>query len=148
MKIDGKKTKPQAEKKSDVNGELEMPEEGRFAYEGLDRAMHEKGRLAIMTSLMTQPRGLLFGDLKRLTALTDGNLSRHLDVLRDAGLIEIWKGFEKRRPQTLCRITREGRKKFAEYLRELEQVIKDAREQEAETERIGNRKLPGDWSPA
>jgi len=125
-------------------------EPGRFAYEGLDRAMHEKGRLAIMTSLLTHSQGLLFGDLKQLTSMTDGNLSRHLDVLRDAGLVEIWKGFEKRRPQTLCRITREGRKKFAEYLQQLEQVIQDAREEQVESEnsRTKQSKPPGDWMPA
>ena len=123
-------------------------DEGRFAYGGLDRAMHEKGRLAIMTSLISNPEGLLFGDLKRLTSLTDGNLSRHLDVLREAGLLEIWKGYDKKRPQTLCRITREGRVKFGQYLEELEQVIKDAREQEAELAKSGKLpKLPGNWIP-
>lgn len=121
--------------------------EGRFAYEGLDRAIHEKSRLAIMTSLLTNPSGLLFGDLKRLTSLTDGNLSRHLDVLREAGLIEIWKGYDKRRPQTLCRITSQGRKKFTGYLQELEQVIKDAREQEIDEAKAYRRagKIPEGW---
>src|SRR5689334_24575521 len=89
---------------------------GRYAYQGLDRVLHEKARLGIMTSLVTRPDGLLFGDLKRLCALTDGNLSRHLDVLHEAGLVEIWKGFENRRPQTLCRLTTEGRHRFLAYL--------------------------------
>src|SRR5687767_5568744 len=105
-------------------------DEGRFAYEGLDRSMHEKGRLAFMTSLVTHPGGLLFNELKRLTSMTDGNLSRHLDTLREAKLIEIWKSHEGKRPQTLCRLTAEGRKRFAQYLAELEQVIQDARERE------------------
>ena len=61
-------------------------ESGRFAYDGLERVLHEKARLGIMTSLVTRPEGLLFSELKRLCALTDGNLSRHLDVLREAGL--------------------------------------------------------------
>ena len=99
---------------------------GRFAYEGLDRVLHEKARLGIMTSLVTRPEGLLFGELKRLCALTDGNLSRHLDVLHEAGLVELWKGFENRRPQTLCRLSPEGRQRFLAYLEELEQVIRDA----------------------
>ena len=89
---------------------------GRFAYEGLDRVLHEKARLGIMTSLVGRPEGLMFADLKRLCALTDGNLSRHLDVLREAGLVEIWKGFEHRRPQTLCRLTPEGRQRFVAHL--------------------------------
>jgi DNA-binding transcriptional ArsR family regulator len=102
------------------------PKEGRFAYEGLDRALHEKARLGIMTSLAGKPNGMLFGELKELCALTDGNLSRHLDVLKDAELIEIWKGFEGRRPQTLVRLTKTGRQRFLEYLAELEKVIRDA----------------------
>jgi len=137
-----------SKKSEPAKQEAVKAEDGRFAYEGLDRAMHEKGRLAIMTSLLTHPQGLLFGDLKKLTSMTDGNLSRHLDVLREAGLIEVWKGYEKRRPQTLCRITRQGRQKFAEYLQELEQVIKDARFKEAEADKAGKLpKLSGDWLP-
>jgi DNA-binding transcriptional ArsR family regulator len=123
--------------------------DGRFAYEGLDRAMHEKGRLAIMTSLTTHPDGLIFGELKRLTAMTDGNLSRHLDVLRDAGLVEIWKRFENRRPQTLVRLTSDGKQRFLEYLAHLEQVIRDAREREtARNKESLSRKLPPGWVPA
>jgi DNA-binding transcriptional ArsR family regulator len=99
---------------------------GRFAYEELDRALHEKARLGIMTSLMSAPDGLLFGDLKSLCSLTDGNLSRHLDVLRAAGLVAIWKGFENRRPQTLCRLTPDGRKRFVLYLEALRRVLRDA----------------------
>ena len=120
---------------------------GRFAYEGLERVLHEKARLGIMTSLVTQPEGLLFADLKRLCALTDGNLSRHLDVLREAGLVEVWKGFENKRPQTLCRLTVEGRQRFVAYLEELEQVIRDAMPKAA---RRGDRlpELPPGWQPA
>lgn len=99
---------------------------GRFAYDGLDRILHEKARLGIMTSLVTRPEGLRFAELKRLCALTDGNLSRHLDVLKDAGLVEIWKGYDNRRPQTLCRLSPEGRTRFVDYLGELEKVIRDA----------------------
>lgn len=99
---------------------------GRFAYDGLERVIHEKARLGIMTSLATHPKGLLFGDLKDLCALTDGNLSRHLQVLHDEGLVEVWKGFHQKRPQTLCRLTDEGRRRFLEYIYELEHVIADA----------------------
>src|SRR4030067_2295342 len=90
------------------------PIKGRYAYEGLDRILHEKARLGIMTSLVTRPEGLLFTELKRLCALNDGNLRRHLDVLREAGLVQIWKGFDNRRPQTLCRLTPEGRARFVD----------------------------------
>ena len=54
---------------------------GRFAYDGLDRVIHEKARLSVLTSLVTHPKGLVFGDLKEMCGLTDGNLSRHLQVL-------------------------------------------------------------------
>jgi DNA-binding MarR family transcriptional regulator len=123
---------------------------GRFAYEGLDRIMHEKARLGILTSLLTHPEGLLFADLKQLCALTDGNLSRHLQALEQAGLVEVWKGFRNRKPQTLCRLSKEGRERFLEYLAELEQVLRDAVQQE-ETEEGSDRSdltLPGDWIPA
>jgi DNA-binding MarR family transcriptional regulator len=100
--------------------------EGRFAYEGLDRVIHERARLSVLTSLATHPKGLLFTDLKQLCALTDGNLSRHLDVLETEKMVIIIKGHDKNRPQTLCRITPSGRKRFLEYLSTLEQVVRDA----------------------
>ena len=99
---------------------------GRFAYEGLDRVIHEKARLSVLTSLVAHPKGLVFGDLKQMCGLTDGNLSRHLAVLEEANLIEIEKGYEHNRPQTLCRITSEGRRRYLDYLAVLEQVVRDA----------------------
>ena len=99
---------------------------GQYAYEGLDRIMHEKARLGILTSLASHPDGLLFNDLKELCSLTDGNLSRHLQALQEAGLVEVWKGYHNRRPQTLCRLSSEGRDRFLAYLEELEKVIHDA----------------------
>jgi len=98
----------------------------RFAYDGLDRVIHERARLSVLTSLLTHPRGLPFGDLKRLCALTDGNLNRHLQVLEEARLVAIKKGIEGNRPQTLCRVTPLGRKRYVEYLAVLEQVLLDA----------------------
>jgi DNA-binding MarR family transcriptional regulator len=100
--------------------------EGRFAYEGLDRVIHERARLSILTSLITNPKPLTFGDLKELCSLTDGNLSRHLQVLQQEGIVEIIKGHDRNRPQTLCRITPSGRERYLEYLSTLEQVIRDA----------------------
>jgi DNA-binding MarR family transcriptional regulator len=97
-----------------------------FAYDRLDRVMHEKARLGIMTSLLTHPEGLIFGELKRLCGLTDGNLSRHLRTLEEAGLVSSWKGFEGRRPQTLCRLTPDGRRRFLDYIAELEKVVEAA----------------------
>ena len=99
-----------------------------FAYEGLDRVIHERARLGVLTSLMAQPRGLHFGELKSLCGLTDGNLSRHLQTLQEAGLVELDKGYEGARPLTVCRITPEGRARFVDYLQVLEQVVRDAAE--------------------
>ena len=98
----------------------------RFAYGGLDRIIHERARLSVLTSLITHPKGLAFGELKEFCALTDGNLNRHLDVLHKAGLVEVEKGHEGRRPLTICRLTVAGRKRFLDYLTLLEQVIRDA----------------------
>lgn len=103
-----------------------LPSEGRFAYEGLDRVIHERARLSILTSLVTNARGLTFVDLKQLCALTDGNLSRHLSVLEKDKMVEIVKGHERNRPQTVCRITSSGRTRYLEYLSTLEQVVRDA----------------------
>ncbi|MFO0959850.1 MAG: transcriptional regulator [Isosphaeraceae bacterium] len=99
---------------------------GRFAYDGLERVIHERARLSIMTSLATHPRGLIFSDLKDLCALTDGNLSRHLQTLQESGLVEIWKGFHRNRPQTLVRLTEAGRLRFLDYIAVLENVVTDA----------------------
>ena len=122
-------------------------ESGRFAYDGLERAMHEKARLGMLTSLMAHPDGLLFGDLKELCNLTDGNLNRHLKVLQEAGLVEVWKGTSRNRPQTLCRMTNQGRRRFLEYIEALEQVIADAAAAAAEQKPATNKLLKG-WSPA
>jgi len=100
--------------------------EGRFAYEGLDRVIHERARLSVLTSLITNPKGLAFGDLKQLCSLTDGNLNRHLRVLEEGSLVEIVKTVDRNRPLTLCRITASGRKRYLEYLTTLEQVVRDA----------------------
>lgn len=97
-----------------------------FAYEGLDRVLHEKARLGMLTSLAAHPKGLAFGDLKQLCGLTDGNLSRHIKVLQEAGIVEVQKGYDKNRPLTTCRLTSQGRQRFLDYLNVLEQVVKDA----------------------
>jgi YD repeat-containing protein len=120
---------------------------GRFSYDGLGRVIHEKARLGMLTSLMAHPDGLSFTELKEFCALTDGNLSRHLAVLHEAGLVEIRKGASGNRPQTVCRMTPGGRKKFLDYLAELERVIADAAEAAAAKGRagpswLGARRLP------
>ena len=100
--------------------------EAPFAYHGLDRVFHEKARLGIVSSLIGHADGLAFSDLKSLCDLTDGNLSRHLQVLQEAGYIEIEKGFDGKRPCTRCRLSRKGRVRFSDYLCVLEQVLRKA----------------------
>ena len=121
-----------------------MSDPAPFAYEGLDRVMHERARLGMLTSLAAHPKGLAFADLKRLCALTDGNLSRHLAVLQEAGLVDVVKGYERNRPQTLCKITDNGRKRFLGYLAVLDQVVRDAA---GAAKAQGDEPRPG-WVPA
>jgi DNA-binding MarR family transcriptional regulator len=102
------------------------PETGKFSFEGLDRILHEKARLGILTSLLSYREGLVFGQLRDLCQLTDGNLSRHLTTLQEAGLIEIWKGHNGKRPQTLIRLTNDGRTRFLGYLSLLETIVSQA----------------------
>ena len=99
---------------------------GSFAFDGLDRVLHEKARLGILTSLLSRDQGLVFNDLRELCALTDGNLSRHLQVLQEAQLVEIWKQHKGKRPQTLVRLTPVGKRRFLAYLELLEQIVAGA----------------------
>lgn len=123
---------------------------GRFAYDGLERVIHEKARLGILASLATHPDGLLFPELKELCSLTDGNLSRHLQVLHEAGLVEVWKSVHRNRPQTLCRLSDEGRRRFLDYLNVLESVIADATRLTRPVAPAGPAapNLADGWSPA
>jgi DNA-binding MarR family transcriptional regulator len=100
--------------------------EGRYAYPNLDLVIHERARLSMMTSLIAHPKGLRFSDLKRLCDLTDGNLSRHLQSLAAENLVAITKSYEDSRPQTWCRLTAEGKRRYVRYLSVLEQIVDDS----------------------
>ena len=110
-----------------------------FAYDGLDRVFHEKARLGIVSSLAGHPDGLVFLELKSLCALTDGNLSRHLQVLEEAGYVVIEKEYEGRRPSTRCRLSTEGRLRFSDYLTVLETVLRKATKQAARVNEFTRR---------
>jgi DNA-binding HxlR family transcriptional regulator len=97
-----------------------------FSFDGLDRVIHEKARLSVMTSLISHPKGLAFNELKKLCGLTDGNLSRHVQVLAEAGFVTVNKGYEGNRPHTSCSLTKKGRERFLDYLNVLEQVVRNA----------------------
>lgn len=122
---------------------------GQFAFDGLDRVLHEKARLGMLSSLMANPQGLLFTELKELCNLTDGNLSRHMQVLQEAGLVEVWKGSRGKRPQTLVRMTDQGRDRFMTYINVLERIVGEAVEAAKAGERAPDAKRKGwGWSPA
>ena len=108
---------------------------GQFAYEGLERIIHEKARLSVLSSLAANPDGLLFTELKTLCSLTDGNLSRQITFLQSAGLVEVWKRFHNNRPQTLCRLSTIGRQRFSDYIAELEKVVATAQQSATQTKR-------------
>ncbi|MDY3557788.1 transcriptional regulator [Gemmata sp. JC673] len=121
---------------------------GRFAYDGLDPVLHSKARIGILTALATHPDGLSFSDLARLCSLTDGNLSKHLEMLAredDAKhpLVKITKTFQDRRPLTTVVITTSGRKRFREYLAQLERVLRDAAQEADATDTAGGPARPG-----
>lgn len=108
-------------------------------YAGLDRVMHERARLAILTALVVRPDGVLFPELKQLCNLTDGNLNRHIAVLQEPGIVEVWKSSDGPRPKTLIRLTTHGRQQFMAYIAELERVVRDAH-----AEPLARRRGPGD----
>lgn len=113
--------KPEADKSASHE-----TERGRFAFEELNRTIHERARLGIMASLAANADGLSFPDLRRFCDLTDGNLNRHLQVLREAGLVAVRKEGEGRGSQTWCSLTALGRKELAAYVAALERVVAEA----------------------
>jgi DNA-binding MarR family transcriptional regulator len=88
----------------------------------LDRVIHEKGRLAIMSMLAAAPE-ISFTELRDTLAMTDGNLTTHVRTLQEAGYISIAKSFQNNRSLTTCSLTADGRKAFAGYVGLLEQIV-------------------------
>ena len=106
-----------------------MPnDDAPFSYPGLERIFHERGRLAICTSLIAQADGMTFAELQAACDLTDGNLNRHLHALAEDGVIKAEKQRGNGRPSTLYRITKKGRQRFLAYVDELESVVRDVQE--------------------
>ncbi len=97
-----------------------------FSFSKLERVIHERARLSILSSLAAHPDGLVFNDIKRYCALTDGNLSRQLQLLEQETFVEIWKGQRNNRPCTLVKMTGSGRQRFMEYIAELERIVNQA----------------------
>ena len=97
-------------------------------FSNLKRIFHEPNRLAILSALCSTANGLTFRDLRDQCDLTDGNLSRHLKALEEAGVIEIEKKFVGVKPQNTVLLTDMGRDSFIEYLKALEEVLQKAAE--------------------
>lgn len=89
----------------------------------LDRVIHEKGRLAIMSMLAASP-DLSFTELRDTLGMTDGNMTTHIKALQQEGYLAVAKSYQNRRPLTTCSLTAQGRKAFAEYVNLLEQIVK------------------------
>ena len=92
----------------------------------LDRVIHERVRLAIVSALAVND-SLAFNELKRLLGTTDGNLSVHARKLEEAGYLTCHKAFEGRVPKTEYRLTAAGRQALQRYLAHMEGLIKEVR---------------------
>lgn len=97
-------------------------------FQALEKIFHEPNRLAIMSALCAAEKGLTFVELKAECNLTDGNLNRHLSVLKESKVIRIKKTFVDEKPRTTVFITTAGLDRFSEYLGALASVIEQARD--------------------
>ncbi len=106
----------------------------RIAMEDVDRIFHEKARLGILTSIVGEPAGINFNDLKQLCGLTDGNLNRHLKVLLDASILTVKKTGRGRNTNSVYRLTKKGNDGFRMYLAALETILKNAQSKTAKAQ--------------
>ena len=95
------------------------------AFENLDRVIHERGRLAIM-SLLAAVETLSFTEMKEQLKMTDGNVSVHMRTLEEAGYVSVSKTFVNRKPRTEYALTAEGRDAFNDYIRNLEEIVRQS----------------------
>ena len=92
----------------------------------LDRVIHEKGRLAIMSMLGASPE-LSFTEIRDALNMTDGNLTTHIRTLQEAGYVSVTKSFQNNRPHTTCSVTAAGRKAFTNYINLLEAIVQQTK---------------------
>jgi DNA-binding MarR family transcriptional regulator len=92
----------------------------------LNRVIHEKGRLAIMSMLAASPE-LSFTELREALQMTDGNLTTHIRTLQETGYVSITKSFQNNRPLTTCALTAAGKKAFTNYINLLETIVQQSR---------------------
>ena len=94
----------------------------------LDRVIHEKGRLAIMSMLAATPE-LSFTELRNALGMTDGNLTTHIRTLQEEGFVAVSKSSANNRPLTTCALTPAGRQAFTSYIDLLEQIVRQHKPQ-------------------
>ena len=92
----------------------------------LDRVIHEKGRLAIM-SMLAAASELSFTEMRDSLGMTDGNITTHIRTLQEAGYVSVTKSFQNNRPLTTCSLTAAGRKAFTNYINLLEEIIQQTK---------------------
>ena len=92
----------------------------------LDKVIHEKGRLAIMSALAASPE-LSFTELRDTLNMTDGNLTTHIKTLQQEGFVSVAKSYQNNRPLTSCSLTPAGRKAFADYINLLEKIVRQSK---------------------
>jgi len=92
----------------------------------LDRVIHEKGRLAIMSMLAASPE-LSFTELRNALNMTDGNLTTHIRTLQEAGYVSVTKSFQNNRPLTTCSLTAVGKRAFTSYINLLEAIVQQTK---------------------
>ena len=96
------------------------------AFQNLDKVIHEKGRMAIM-SLLAVTSEISFTDMRDNLGMTDGNLTTHIKHLQKAGYVGVTKSFRGKRPLTTLSLTADGRSAFTNYIDPLEQIVRSAR---------------------
>ncbi len=93
----------------------------------LDRVIHEKGRLAIMSLVAATPQ-LSFTEMRDTLSMTDGNITAHVRTLQEAGYVSVTKVFQGGRPLTTYSITAAGKTAFANYINLLEQIVQQTKQ--------------------
>ena len=92
----------------------------------IDRVIHEKGRMGIMSLLAASPE-LSFTEMRDTLEMTDGNLTTHIRTLQEAGYVAVAKSYQNNRPLTTCSLTVAGRKAFATYIDLLDQIVRQTK---------------------
>ncbi len=113
--------------RSVAGGDVSRVNEETEGALALDRLIHERMRLAIVSALAVN-ESLTFNELKRLLETTDGNLSVHARKLEEAAYIVCTKSFEGRMPRTEYRLSPAGRRALERYLAHMEAIIRSTRD--------------------